>query len=450
MARGKKAAAGATGPTEGPGELPEGWRWRRLSDAMPLEYGKALSAKERDAKGGVPVFGSSGQVGRHSEALTTGPTVVVGRKGSAGSVYYSTSPCWPIDTAFFVAPADDVDLRYGYRLLQHLRLDQLDQSTAIPSLSRDTYSDIVGPFPAREVQRQIAARIDQIFDEIDEGKAALADAHTATETYRQALLKAAVTGELTADWRSRNPQAETGQALLTRILAERRSRWEADPKHARKRYVEPEGPGVENLPQLPDTWAWASLPMLGDFGRGKSKHRPRNDPRLYGGPYPFIQTGVVAASGGEIDTSTQTYSELGLTQSKLWPKGTVCITIAANIAKSGILGFDACFPDSIVGLTCMDGVSPRYIDLFIRSVQANLEAYAPATAQKNINLETLNGVAVPLPSLAEQEEIVRLARGDSGVRAVEDEEAWRAVIADLRQSILASAFRGELNTESST
>jgi len=319
-----------------------------------------------------------------------------------------------------------------------------------PRIDFDQMAQFPVAVPPRGAQIVIVREVERYFYDIDEGEAALTEARAATETYRQALLKAAVTGELTADWRSRNPQAETGQALLTRILAERRSRWEADPKHARKRYVEPEGPGVENLPQLPDTWAWASLPMLGDFGRGKSKHRPRNDPRLYGGPYPFIQTGVVAASGGEIDTSTQTYSELGLTQSKLWPKGTVCITIAANIAKSGILGFDACFPDSIVGLTCMDGVSPRYIDLFIRSVQANLEAYAPATAQKNINLETLNGVAVPLPSLAEQEEIVRLARGDSGVRAVEDEEAWRAVIADLRQSILASAFRGELNTESST
>ena len=85
------------------------------------------------------------------------------------------------------------------------------------------------------------------------------------------------------------------------------------------------------------------------MNRGRSRHRPRYAEHLYGGPYPFIQTGDIKASGGRMDMSRQTYSEVGLAQSRTWPAGTMCITIAANIAETGILAFQACFPDSIVG-----------------------------------------------------------------------------------------------------
>ena len=88
---------------------------------------------------------------------------------------------------------------------------------------------------------------------------------------------------------------------------------------------------------------WKTLPEMAlDFGRGKSKHRPRNDERLYGGNIPFIQTGDIRNASHTITQYNQTYSDLGLQQSKLWPKGTLCITIAANIAETSILGFDAC------------------------------------------------------------------------------------------------------------
>ena len=90
------------------------------------------------------------------------------------------------------------------------------------------------------------------------------------------------------------------------------------------------------------------------FGRGKSRHRPRNEPSLYGGKYPFIQTDDVRNAGLVVESYSQTYSELGLAQSKLWPSGTVCITIAANIAETAILGFDACIPDSIIGVVVDD------------------------------------------------------------------------------------------------
>ena len=207
---------------------------------------------------------------------------------------------------------------------------------------------------------------------------------------------------------------------------------------------------VKILPELPNGWAWATLPMLGEFGRGKSKHRPRNDDRLYAdGKYPFLQTGRIRNSNGLIREYDKLYSDFGLAQSKLWPVGTVCITIAANIAESGILKIEACFPDSVVGLVPHPEISGPFVEAFVRTAKENLDRYAPATAQKNINLEILNSVSVPIPPAEEQERIVEkietlFARLDKGEEAVRDVQK---LLTQYRQSVLKSAVTGQLTAD---
>lgn len=100
-----------------------------------------------------------------------------------------------------------------------------------------------------------------------------------------------------------------------------------------------------------------------------------------------------------------------MAQSKLWKKGTLCITIAANIADTAVLGFDACFPDSVVGFHAYDELNVKYIEFFIRTAKENLEKYAPSTAQKNINLEILSNVLFPLPPRNEMERIIEKIGG---------------------------------------
>lgn len=169
------------------------------------------------------------------------------------------------------------------------------------------------------------------------------------------------------------------------------------------------GDPVANPRQLPVR----TLNELGSLERGVSKHRPRNDPHLLGGAYPLIQTGDVANSGGIIRSFSATYSELGLRQSKLWPSGTLCITIAANIAKTGILTFPACFPDSVVGFTA-DSSTTAYVKTWFLFIQKALEASAPMSAQRNINLAILRELPVPVPSRRELEEFAaRTARVES-------------------------------------
>ena len=164
------------------------------------------------------------------------------------------------------------------------------------------------------------------------------------------------------------------------------------------RFVELFGDPVSNSKGLDEL----TLPELGEFGRGVSKHRPRNAPELLGGKYPLIQTGEVANSGLYITDYANTYSELGYQQSKMWNAGTLCITIAANIAKTAILNFDACFPDSVVGFKANEKTNEIFIHYWFSFFQAILEAQAPESAQKNINLKTLSELKVITPDIEEQ------------------------------------------------
>ncbi|MCE9791497.1 restriction endonuclease subunit S [Shewanella indica] len=157
---------------------------------------------------------------------------------------------------------------------------------------------------------------------------------------------------------------------------------------------------------------WKTLPEVArDFGRGKSKHRPRNDARLYGGDIPFIQTGDIRNASHIITQYGQTYNELGLKQSKLWPKGTLCITIAANIAETAILGFDACFPDSVIGFVAdPQQTSSDYVEYLLQSTKNQLEAKGreKSSAQSNINLATFEQLKLPFPTLEKQARIVAM------------------------------------------
>jgi type I restriction enzyme, S subunit len=184
-----------------------------------------------------------------------------------------------------------------------------------------------------------------------------------------------------------------------------------------------------------------------EFGRGKSKHRPRNDPKLYGDSYPFIQTGDVRNCNHFITRNSQFYSEVGLAQSKLWPKGTICITIAANIAETGILGFDACFPDSIIGIVVDDKItSNNFVEYLLQSVKARIKAKGQGSAQDNINLATFENERFPFPSLEQQKNLVsKLNKLSSETQRLESIYRQKlTALNELKQSILQKAFTGEL------
>ncbi len=203
--------------------------------------------------------------------------------------------------------------------------------------------------------------------------------------------------------------------------------------------------------QKGDGWEENTLAEIAvDFGRGKSKHRPRNDPKLYGGDYPFIQTGDVRNSGHFIKEYSQTYNETGLAQSKLWPKGTLCITIAANIAETGVLSFDACFPDSIIGMVVDEKhYSISFIEYCLQFTKVQLQAAGKGSAQDNINLATFENWKFSFPSYEEQTKIVKILNtvDEQSRELIALYQQKLSALKELKQSLLQKAFAGELTSD---
>lgn len=455
----------------------ETWERVRLSDIANVVNGYAFKSKHFSKDTGEPLIRIRDVISGETGTLYDGPRID-GYDVRAGDLLIGmdgdfNSARWQGRNALLNQRVCRIDFKsenYHPRLLSYAlpgflnKINEHTSAVTVKHLSSRTIQNIPLPLPPLAEQSRIVDKIDELFSSIEAGERAIARARTALTRYRKAVLKAAVTGELTADWREQNPPTETAETLLKRILKARYAAWEkaelekldakgkAHPKtdkewvKFRARYKAPVEQDTDGLPQLPAGWVWTSLPQMGEFGRGKSKHRPRNDPSLFDGEFPFLQTGRVRGSNGRIREYDKTYNAKGLAQSRMWPKGTVCITIAANIAETGILDFDACFPDSVVGLIPHPDLGPEYPEFFLRTARDNLDRYAPGSAQKNINLGILEKVAVPFPSKDEQAEIVSrveeaLSKADK-VEATLDAQARQAKA--LKQAVLKTAFEGKL------
>ncbi len=302
--------------------------------------------------------------------------------------------------------------------------------------------------PNLETQKKIVKEISSQLEMTELLSSEIEKQKSYAKQLRQNILQEAIEGKHTADWRKQHPVQKgnpdyDAQALFDKIQSEKKLS-KSNIRSSNNIQEKIDGDFVLDIPQ---SWLFVNLSELGDLERGKSKHRPRNDIRLFSnGKYPFVQTGDVSQSkyyGYEIQPASKFYNDFGLAQSKMWKAGTLCITIAANIAETGFLTYDACFPDSVVGFTpYIDGDFSNFVRYYIDSIKVILEKYAPATAQKNINLGILETLKIPLPPLAEQKEIV--ARVEQHLQTIAQLETQIAIrettTKQLMQSILKDAF----------
>lgn len=376
---------------------------KTLGEVCEIKSGKNQK-KVINPNGKYPIYGSSGIFGYADEYICDENTTIIGRKGTINSPIYVTTKFWNVDTAFGLCVKENLNSKFLYYFCLGFNFKKLDKSTTIPSLSKGDLLSIELPIPPLDTQNLIVSKIEELFSDLDKGIEDLKTAQQHLKIYRQSVLKWAFEGKLT------NKKVKEGE--------------------------------------LPKGWKKVNLKEVCEVKRGKSKNRPRNAPELYGGNYPFIQTGDIRkANGGYIKKYSQTYSEIGLAQSKLWPKGTLCLTIAANIGETAILNFDACFPDSIVGLLSKEEVLfNKYLNYFFISFKQKLEELAPATAQKNINVDILEKVNLPLASFEEQQSIVQEIESRLSVADKMEESITQSLLQAeaLRQSILKKAFSGEL------
>ncbi|ELY4004917.1 restriction endonuclease subunit S [Cronobacter dublinensis] len=451
---------------EKPFELPVGWEWVRLLDIATLigdglhgtpnyvDQGHYFFVNGNNLKNGcIQITNSTKMVSedefkKHKKELNE-RSVLLSINGTLGNIaYYNNEPVILGKSACYINLTSEMAKPYLKMLFESCYFKQFAMSNAtgstIKNLGLKSLSLMLVPLAPKEEQNRIVAHIEQnliLCDQLEQQSLTSLDAHqqlveallstltdsqnadelaeswarisqhfdtlftteASIDALKQTILQLAVMGKLVPQ----DPNDEPASELLKRIEQEK-AQLVKEGKIKKQKPLPPVS-DQEKPFELPQGWEWCRLPDLGELSRGKSKHRPRNDPALYvDGKYPLVQTGDVSRSNGTIKTFTALYNELGVKQSRLWPKGTLCITIAANIADSGILEFDACFPDSVVGYSPFISEIPvEYFDFFMRTIKSSLEKYAPSTAQKNINLDILSQVFVPCPPLNESERVVR-------------------------------------------
>lgn len=326
--------------------------WKELGEVALLKRGKTITSKTA-TEGPYPVI-SGGQKPAyfHGEFNREGETITVAGSGAyAGFVMYWDEPIFVSD-AFSIEPLEGAlipKFLYHYLLEKQEILFSLKKGSGVPHVYPKDVSKILIPIPPLEIQEKIVQTLDKMTEYVTE----LTSRKKQYSFYRDKLLS-----------------------------------------------FEEEVYQVE----------WKTLSEIAkDFGRGKSKHRPRNDARLYGGDIPFIQTGDIREAGKWIENYSQTYSAFGVEQSKKWEKGTLCITIAANIAETGLLGFEACFPDSIIGFVANPEFAiTEYVFYYLNSIKDYLANKSYGSAQDNLNLSTFSSLKIPVLSLEIQSRIVQV------------------------------------------
>lgn len=357
-------------------------------------------------------------------------------------------------TAFCVLrPDGDLDPYYLYSWVTSdtfiKLLLPLQRGNSPPAvLDADVRAQPIPIPPSLEEQRRVSANIEQLFDTTGDGQDALAAAKEATETFRQTLLKAAVSGGLTADWRAKNPEVETGEALLSRILDARRARWTAHRWNARKTYAEPRGAVTEDLPRLPPNWTWAALRQICDVGSGTTPSR--KDARFWeGGDTPWLTSSCVNAD--EVYESDQFVSQEALAASRLkvYPPGTLLVALygeGKTRGKSAILRFHSTINQALAAIRPDELVPVTWLKAVLDEGYQKNRADSAGGVQPNLNLGKIEGLPIPLGPPAEMAVALELLTKSLAERdnLCSELSALTSVAADLRQSILSTAFRGGL------
>lgn len=381
--------------------MKEGWEIKNLGEVIDVldNLRKPITKKDR-VEGKFPYYGATGILSYVDSYIFSEKLILIGEDGAKWQSGDNTSfivdgKYWVNNHAHAIRPNRDIILdEWIVYFLNFSDLTPYITGMTVPKLNQEKMRSIQIPVPPLPEQQRIVSILDEAFAAIAKAKA-------------------------NAEQNLKNAR-ELFESSLKQVFEVKGNDWE------------------EKL--LKD--------IALQFGRGKSKHRPRNWAGLFNGKYPFIQTGDVRNASKYVNDFSQTYNEVGLAQSKLWHKGTICITIAANIAETAILGFNACFPDSIIGLQ----VNPQKADLdftyyLLQYFKSELQKLGKGSAQDNINLGTFENKLFPFPkSLEKQQEIVKtlntLLFETQKLAGIYQQKLQN--LEELRKSILQKAFNGEL------
>ncbi len=385
-------------------ELPEDWNCVLLGERLELAYGRALHGDDR-CDGDVDVFGSNGKVGIHNVRWLEAPGVLVGRKGSVGAVHYATRPYWPIDTAYYVKPLANDNLRFLYYLLEYLRLDFLNAATGVPGLSRRDAYALRGAFPNPGEETAIARVLDAVDTALE---------HTRTAIARARDVKKSLVQELFSKGTRNEPQRKTG------------------------------------LGYIPRSWEVVSVEsVVLQFQYGLSV------PMQQKGAIPILRMGNIQS--GDVVFNELKYVTLPERETSPYivKKGDVLFNRTNSqewVGKVGIYRLD--LPVVFASYLIRVVPDPQKADNYFLGqlldsypIQCRIKRYAtPGVQQVNINATNLGKVLIPMPtgktSLAEQREIAAIL--ESADKVIRDYEPVLAAQHSLKKSLTHDLLTGRV------
>ena len=286
--------------------------------------------------------------------------------------------------------------------------DSIFTQATIQNIGADKYARLPICLPPLPEQQRIAAYLDASCAAIGASVAAKRRQLETLESLRSSIINRAVTQGL-------NPQAAMKPS------------------------------GLDWVNEVPAHWKVQQIKRLCSLVRGQFTHRPRNDPALYDGPYPFIQTGDITAAGKYIVTHSQTLNELGLSASKQFPRGTLVMSIAANIGDVAILDFEACFPDSMIGMIPGHKTNLDYLYYLMRSMRGIMLRSAVQSTQLNLNYVRIGTNFTPVPPIQEQAAIAEYldAKEQESHRITSTIQAQITTLTTYRKSLIHECVTGQ-------
>jgi len=456
-------------------ELPSGWVATLLSEVGVLYCGQSPSVADVNRHGEGTAYVTGPEMWDGStlkvDKWTTNPKrlvpdgcIFITVKGAGVGTLFAGVACAIGRDVYAYKPAQSLcrifvehSLRYNIaQILRHAKGD-------IPGLSKDHILGHLTSFPPRNEQVRIVSKIEELFSDLDAGVAALKRAKANLKRYRASVLKSAVEGKLTEQWRAKHPAKEPASALLARILLERRQKWEADqlakfaaakkepPKNWRDKYVEPTPPDTTGLPELPEGWCWASVEQLGDVQLGRQRS-PKNRSNEF--PTKYIRAANLTENGLDLsDVMDMEFQPHELETYRLHP-GDVLLSEASGspdqvgkpVVWNGEIE-DCCFQNTVIRLRPVGMPSDYALTVFRHYYRSKLFAKVSAGVGINhLSAGKFSALPFPLSPLIEQTQIVtevdeHLSQIDAAEKQIEH-GLLRA--ARLRQSILKRAFEGKL------
>jgi type I restriction enzyme, S subunit len=437
------------------------WRETSVGEVLHLEYGKPLDESDRKSDGRFPVYGANGEKDRTNKFYHDKPSIIVGRKGSAGEINLTEKKFWPLDVTYFVTfDEQQYDLRFLYYLLTTLELTKLAKGVK-PGINRNEVYSQVARVPPLSEQRRIVSVLDEAFDGLATAKANaeknLQNAHALFESYLQSVFTQSGEGGADREDFSTSPSRsilqdprlapvdDTEMARLNAGYVTKTGGREATLRHI---------PGKLSLAVgMPRTrarkgWRWSALT---DLARLESGHTPsRRHPEYWGGSVSWIGIQDARENHGQRITDTfQKTNEVGIANSsaRVLPENTVCLSRTASVGYVVVMGRPVATSQDFVNWVCSDKLKPDFLKyLILAEGREGLLRYASGSVHQTIYFPEVKAFHICYPEPGQQLQIVKQCDSlREETRSLEDIYQQKlAALEALKKSLLHQAFSGAL------